>query len=71
VPNFISEDQIEQALLQKLQHIHGYDVLDCGTEERENFADGSGRSDTREAFSCRPRVAAAVALDHGNLAKER
>jgi len=30
VPNFISEDQIEQALLQKLHHVHGYDVLECG-----------------------------------------
>lgn len=28
VPNFISEDQIEQTLLQKLQHARGYDVLD-------------------------------------------
>ena len=28
MPNFISEDQIEQALLQRLQHVCGFDVLD-------------------------------------------
>lgn len=39
VPNFISEDQIEQALVQKLQHVHGYDMIDCHTEEREDLAD--------------------------------
>ena len=42
MPNFISEDQIEQALLQQLQHVHGYDVLACGTAEREDLNDGSG-----------------------------
>ena len=40
MPNFISEDQIEQALLQKLQHVHGYDVPVCGTEEHADLADG-------------------------------
>jgi type I restriction enzyme R subunit len=50
MPNFISEDQIEQALLQKLQHVHGYDVLECGTAEREDLADGSGRANKREAI---------------------
>jgi hypothetical protein len=29
MPNFISEDQIERALVQKLQHLHGFDVLGC------------------------------------------
>jgi len=29
--SFISEDNIEQALLQRLQHIHGFNVLDCYT----------------------------------------
>jgi hypothetical protein len=24
MPNFISEDQIERALVQKLQHLHGF-----------------------------------------------
>ena len=33
MPNFISEAQIERALVQKLQHLHGYDVLDCHSED--------------------------------------
>ena len=40
MPNFISEDQIEQALVQKLQHLHGFDVLDCHTDNAEDLNDG-------------------------------
>ncbi|APZ41805.1 type I restriction endonuclease subunit R [Acidihalobacter ferrooxydans] len=47
MPNFISEDQIEQALL---QHLHGYDVLICHTAEAEDLNDGSGRGDKREVI---------------------
>ena len=61
----ISEDDIEQALLQKLQHVHGYDVLECGTAEREDLADGSGRADKREVFLLDQLRAAAVALNPG------
>ena len=50
MPSFISEDQIEQALLQRLQHLHGYDVLDCHTAEAEALNDGSGRGDKREVI---------------------
>jgi type I restriction enzyme R subunit len=63
MPNFISEDQIEQALLQKLQHVHGYDVLECGTADRENLNDCSGRADKREVFLLDRLKAAAVALN--------
>ncbi len=28
MPNFISKDQIERALVQKLEHLHGFDSLD-------------------------------------------
>jgi type I restriction enzyme R subunit len=35
MPNFISEDQIEQALLQRLQHVCGFDVLDCAAKRRK------------------------------------
>ena len=45
MPNFISEDQIETALVQKLQHLHGFDALDCHTEDPEDLNDGSGRTD--------------------------
>jgi len=44
MPNFISEDQIERALVQKLQHLHGFDVLECHTEDPEDLNDGSGRA---------------------------
>jgi type I restriction enzyme R subunit len=44
MPNFISEDQIEQALVQKLKRLYGYDTLDCYTENREDLNDGSGRT---------------------------
>ena len=51
MPNFISEDQIERALVQKLQHLHGFDSLDCHTEDPEDLNDGSGRTNKRES-SC-------------------
>ena len=48
MPNFISEDDIEQALLQHLQHLHGFDVLECHTADPDDLNDGSGRADKRE-----------------------
>src|SRR5262245_59507826 len=50
MPNFISEDQIEQALVQKLVHLHGFDVLNCYTEDPENLNDGSGRTSKRDVI---------------------
>jgi len=50
MPNFISEAQIELALLQRLQHVHGYDVLKCQSEDAEDLVDGSHRSDKRDVF---------------------
>lgn len=50
MPNFISEDQIERALVQKLQHLHGFDSLDCHTEEPEDLNDGSGRANKRDVI---------------------
>ncbi|SFD85789.1 type I restriction endonuclease subunit R [Nitrosomonas sp. Nm166] len=50
MPNFISEDQIERALVQKLQHLHGFDVLDCYTENAEDLNDGSNRSSKRDVI---------------------
>ena len=50
MPNFISEDQIEQALVQKLQHLHGFDVLDCFTQNAEDLNDGSNRTSKREVI---------------------
>ena len=59
MPNFISEDQIERALVQKLQHLHGFDSLDCHTDDPEDLNDGSGRSNKRDViFVDRVREAA-------------
>ncbi len=48
MPNFISEDNIEQAMLQRLQHLYGYDVQECFTSDPADLNDGSGRTDKRE-----------------------
>lgn len=48
--NFISEDDIEQALLQRLQHLCGFDSLNCFTAQPDDLDDGSGRSDKREVM---------------------
>lgn len=59
MPNFISEAQIERALVQKLQHLHGFDSLDCYTEDPEDLNDGSGRTSKRDViFVDRVREAA-------------
>ena len=59
MPNFISEDDIEQAILQRLQHLHGFDVLDCFTKDKEDLKDGSNRKDKRDViFSDRLKTAA-------------
>ncbi|MEY2427302.1 MAG: type restriction enzyme subunit [Verrucomicrobiota bacterium] len=50
MPNFISEDQIERALVQKLQHLHGFDSLDCHTGDPEDLNDGSGRTNKRDVI---------------------
>src|SRR5262245_52521008 len=50
MPNFISEDQIEQALVQRLQHLHGFDWLDCYTQDPEDLKDGSHRANKREVI---------------------
>jgi type I restriction enzyme R subunit len=50
MPNFISEDQIEQALVQKLQLLHGFDTLECFTNDPADLNDHSGRTDKREVI---------------------
>ncbi len=46
--NFLSEDDIEQALLQKLQFLHGFDVRNCFTASPDDLNDCSNRSDKRD-----------------------
>lgn len=56
--NFISEEQIEQAMLEKL-HQFGFELLNCCTVDPADLHDGSGRRDKREViFAGRLREAA-------------
>lgn len=48
--NFISEDDIEQGLIQRLQHLCGFDALNCYTAQPDDLKDGSGRGDKREVI---------------------
>jgi type I restriction enzyme R subunit len=50
MPNFISEDQIERALVQKLRELHRFDSLDCGTKNPEDLNDRSGRTNKRDVI---------------------
>lgn len=63
MPNFISEDAIEQAMVQRLQHLYGYDVLDCYTSDPADLMDGSGRMDKRDVILQDRLKEAAVALN--------
>ncbi len=63
MPNFISEGQIEQALVQKLQHLHGFDVLDCGTQDPDDLNDGSNRAHKRDVILADRTKEAAVRLN--------
>lgn len=50
MPNFLSENQIERAIVQRLQQDYGYEFLNCETQDREDPNDGSGRLDKREVI---------------------
>ena len=58
MPNFISEDDIERAILGRLSSF-GYETLDCHTADLDDPNNGSGRADGREVMlSARLRRAA-------------
>lgn len=61
--NFISEDDIEQALLQRLQHLCGFNVLNCFTAQPDDLNDGSGRADKRDVILAGPLRAALQRLN--------
>jgi type I restriction enzyme R subunit len=48
MPNFISEDQIERALIQKLEQSYGFATLNCHTEDPTDLGDRSGRTSKSE-----------------------
>lgn len=50
MPNFISEDDIERALLLRLERDFGYEVLNCYTSTAEDLNDRSGRNDKRDVI---------------------
>jgi type I restriction enzyme, R subunit len=59
MPNFISEDDIEQAILKKLEKQYGYELLNCYTVDAEDLNDRSYRIDKRDViFRDRLRQAA-------------
>ena len=63
MPNFISEDAIEQAVVQRLQHLYGYDALNCYTADAADLADGSNRTDKRDVILLDRLKTAAIALN--------
>ena len=65
MPNFISEDDIEQAMVQRLQHVYGYDTLNCFTADPADLNDGSGRTDKRDVILHDRLKEAAIALNPG------
>ena len=48
--NFISEDQIEQALLKHLQSKYRFELLNCMTAAPDTLSDGSNRKDKRDVI---------------------
>lgn len=50
MPNFISEDQIEQRLVRQLRQQHGFAILNCYTADPEDADDRSGRAHKRDVI---------------------
>jgi type I restriction enzyme, R subunit len=50
MPNFISEDDMEQAILQKLNQQHGFQLLNCFTTDPDTLNDRSHRTDKRDVI---------------------
>ena len=50
MPNFISEDQIEQAILKKLHQQFGFELLNCYTADAGDLNDKSNRIDKRDVI---------------------
>jgi type I restriction enzyme, R subunit len=63
MPNFISEDDIEQAIVQKLVKDYGYQSINCYTENPDDLNDCSGRTNKREVVLHDRLKAAAIRLN--------
>ena len=65
MPNFISEDDIEVAMVQRLQHVYGYDTMNCFTTDPADLSDGSRRTDKRDVILHDRLKEATIALNPG------
>ncbi len=65
MPNFISEDDIEQAILQRLNQQFGFDLLNCFTAKPDDINDGSGRKDKRDVILSTRLKTACIKLNPG------
>jgi type I restriction enzyme, R subunit len=63
MPNFISENDIEQAILQKLNQQHHFHLLNCYTADPDNLNDRSNRTDKRDVILADRLKAAALRLN--------
>jgi type I restriction enzyme R subunit len=63
MPNFISEDDIEQAIVQRLQHVYKYETLNCYTSDPADLNDDSNRQDKRDVILLDRLKVAAIALN--------
>lgn len=61
--NFISEDDIEQAILERLQADFSFELLNCFTAKPDELNDGSQRHDKRDVILADCLLAACVQLN--------
>jgi type I restriction enzyme, R subunit len=65
VPNFISEDDIERAILKRLKEQFGFELLNCYTSDSADLNDRSGRTDKRDVIFADRLKEAALRLNPG------
>jgi type I restriction enzyme R subunit len=63
MPNFISEDDIEQAILSKLHEQYSYELLNCYAADPEDLNGGSSRMDKRDVIFVERLRQAALGLN--------
>ena len=61
--NYISEDDIERAVLRKLRQEYGFELLDCFTAKPDDLNDGSNRRDKRDVILADRLKAACLRLN--------
>ncbi len=72
MPNFISEDEIEKALLTKLKRDFGFELLNCHTSDAEDLNDKSGRKNKSEVvFAERQALKSTCTLNSLSNARDK